>query len=345
MRLILSTALLVCIAWIGAYAQSTEKDVIIIEKTIDENGNEVSKKIIRKQGDDFSDEELEELLDTDDRPFGQWDIESLGFGPSAFDGWGEWLNDGSQSSDVSIGLSLSFENGRTSVVDVYGGTGAYDSDIRPGDEIISIEDTPIVSYENIEKILEGKKAGDEIKIQIYRDGEEIEKYVNLKRKRSNSFSFDLPEEFGNAEQFFFNFGDSNFGIDIDSIFKSFGTPNLDSLLKNFDLEDGDSPFRSFNFDDLNRSVPISPSKIGSGASLGVMIEDAKNGVAVADVLPNSAADKAGLKSGDIITRFNDNVVTSYRELTMQVGLVDSGDTVEVEVQRKGKTKTIEVTMN
>jgi len=37
MRLILSTALLVCIAWISAIAQSTEKDVIIIEKTIDEN--------------------------------------------------------------------------------------------------------------------------------------------------------------------------------------------------------------------------------------------------------------------------------------------------------------------
>jgi len=71
MRLILSTALLVCIAWIGAIAQSTEKDVIIIEKTIDENGNEVSKKIIRRQGDDFSDEELEELLETDERPFGQ----------------------------------------------------------------------------------------------------------------------------------------------------------------------------------------------------------------------------------------------------------------------------------
>jgi len=261
-----------------------------------------------------------------------------------FDGWGEWLNDGSQSSEVSIGLSLSFENGRTSVVDVYGGTGAYDSDIRPGDEIISIEDTPIVSYENIEGILDGKKAGDEIKIVIYRDGEEIEKYVNLKRKRSNSFSFDLPEEFGTGEQFFFNFGDSNFGIDIDSIFRSFGTPNLDSLIRNFDLEDGDNPFRSFNFEEFNPSSPRS-KKLGQGASLGVMIEDAPDGVAIVDVLSDSAADKAGLKSDDIITRFNDNVVISYRELTMQVSLVKSGQTVEVEIQRKGKTKKLMVTMD
>jgi len=341
MRLILSTALLVCIAWIGAIAQSTEKDVIIIEKTIDENGNEVSKKIIRRQGDDFS---VEELLETDERPFGQWDIESLGFGPNAFDGWGEWLNDGSKSSDVSIGLSLSFENGRTAVVDVHGGTGAYDSDIRPGDEIISIEETPIVSYENIEDILEGKKAGDEIKLVIYRDGEEIEKYVNLKRKRSNSFSFDLPEEFGTGEQFFFNLGESNFGIDIDSIFRSFGTPNLDSLLRNFGIEDGVDPLRSYNLEDFNRGKSSS-TKSGNGASLGVMIEDAPDGVAIADVISNSAADKAGLKSGDVITRFNDNVVTSYRELTMQVGLVDRGDTVEVEVQRKGKTKKLRVTMD
>ena len=338
MRSILATILLVSIAWIGAFSQSTEKDVIIIEKTIDKNGNEVSKKIIRKQGDDFSDQELEELLETDERPFGQWDIESLGFGPSALDGWSEWLNDGSQSSEVSIGVSLSFEDGRTSVVDVYGGTGAYDSDIRPGDEIISIEETPITSYENIKDILANKKAGDEIKVVIYRDGEEIEKYVNLKRKRSNSFSFDLPEEFGIGEQFFLNFG----GIDIDSIFKSFGTPNLDSLLRNFDLGDGVDPFRSFNLDKLN---PGTPTKLGSGASLGVMIEDAPDGVAISDVLSDSAADKAGLKSGDVIKRFNDNVVTSYRELTMVVGLVDSGQTVEIEVDRNGKTKKIEVTMD
>jgi predicted metalloprotease with PDZ domain len=343
MRL-LSTILLVSIAWIGAHAQSTEKDVIIIEKTIDENGNEVSKKIIRKQGNDFSDQELEELLETDERPFGQWDIESLGFGPSAFDGWGEWLNDGSESSEVSIGLSLSFENGRTSVVDVYGGTGADDSDIRPGDEIISIEDTPIVSYEDIKDILKGRKAGDEVKIVIYRDGDEIEKYVNLKRKRSNSFSFDLPEDFGTGEEFFFNFGDSNFGIDIDSIFRSFGTPNLDSLLRGFNLGDDGNPFRSFDFEGF--APGASPQKkLGQGASLGVMIEDARDGVAIADVLSESAADKAGMKSGDVIKRFNDNVVTSYRELTMLVGLVESGQTVSVEVERKGKIKKLDVTMD
>ena len=343
MRL-LSTILLVSIAWIGAHAQSTEKDVIIIEKTIDENGNEVSKKIIRKQGNDFSDQELEELLETDERPFGQWDIESLGFGPSAFDGWGEWLNDGSESSEVSIGLSLSFENGRTSVVDVYGGTGADDSDIRPGDEIISIEDTPIVSYEDIKDILKGRKAGDEVKIVIYRDGEEIEKYVNLKRKRSNSFSFDLPEEFGTGEEFFFNFGDSNFGIDIDSIFRSFGTPNLDSLLRGFNLGGDDNPFRSFDFEGFAPGASLQ-KKLGQGASLGVMIEDAPDGVAVADVLSESAADKAGMKSGDVIKRFNDNVVTSYRELTMLVGLVESGQTVSVEVERQGKIKKLDVTMD
>ena len=76
-----------------------------------------------------------------------------------------------------------------------------------------------------------------------------------------------------------------------------------------------------------------------------MIEDAPDGVAIVDVLSDSAADKAGLKSDDIIKRFNDNVVTSYRELTMQVSLVQSGQTVEVEVQRNGKTKKLKVTMD
>ena len=70
-------------------------------KTIIENAdNEISKKITRKKGNDLDDQELEELLEEDEIPFGQWDIESLGFGPNAFKGWGEWLNDGERSSDV-----------------------------------------------------------------------------------------------------------------------------------------------------------------------------------------------------------------------------------------------------
>lgn len=340
MRILLLALITISFYSISVIGQDADQDVIIIEKTIDEHGNEISKKITRKKGNDISDQELDELLEEDEIPFGQWDIESLGFGPNAFKGWGEWLNDGERSSDVSIGLSLSFENGRTSVVDVFQGTGAYDSDIRAGDEIISIEGNPIVSYDDIKAILADKSAGDEIRITIYRDGTEIEKFVNLKRNRLNGFNFDLPEDMGNAQQFFFDFGDSGFGMDMDSIFRSFGTPNLDSLLQNFGLSDDLKSLRSYRYNN-----PPETKSSDKRASLGVMIDDEPNGVTIADVLSNSAADVAGLQEGDVIKRFNDNIVTSYRELTMLVGRVESGDSVEIEINRNGKSKKVKVIMD
>ncbi len=337
MRILLITIISIGFHSVSLLGQGTEQDVIIIEKTIDENGNEISKKITRKKGKNFDDQEL---LEEDEIPFGQWDIKSLGFGPNAFNGWGKWLNDGERSSDVSIGLSLSFENGRTAVVDVFQGTGAYDSDIRAGDEIISIEGTPIISYDDIKAVLENKKAGDEIRITIYRDGTEIEKFVNLKRNRLNGFNFDLPKDMGNTQKFFFDFGNSEFGMDIDSIFKSFGTPNLDSLLKNFGFADDLTPFRSYQ----NKNTPKTKSS-NKRASLGVMIDDESNGVTIADVLSNSAADTAGLQKGDVIERFNDNLVTSFRELTMLIGQVESGESVVLEINRSGKSITVEVIMD
>ncbi len=340
MRALFAFITCACILHVGLTAQNSDKEVIIIEKTVDEHGNEISKKITRQKGEDLSDDQIERLLQEDERPFGQWDIESLGFGPNAFDGWDDWLNDGSKEADVTIGLSLSFDNGRTSIIEVYPGTGADDSDLRAGDEIVSIEGNPIASYDDIKKILEDKSTGDEIRITIYRDGTEIEKFVILKRNRTSQFSFDLPEEMG-AKQFFFDFSDSDFGMDIDSIFKSFGTPNLDSLLKNFGMIDGHQ-FRSYrepNRDrvDLNRA---------NRASLGVLVDDRPNGgVVIAEVLEQSAADNAGMQSGDIIQRIDDDMVTSYRELSMLISRRDSGDIVSIQVLRRNKQKTLKVTLD
>ena len=341
MRILLLSIIAIGLFSISLWGQNNQQEIIIIEKTVDEDGNELSKKITRKKGKSFNDEDLEELLDDEERPFGQWDIESLGFGPNAFKGWGEWLNDGKKDPDVSIGLSLSFEEGRTTVVEVFRGTGAYDSDIRIGDEIISIEGTPIVEYDDIKALLEGKEAGDEIRITIYRDGKEIEKFVNLKRNRVNGFSFDFPEDMADGQQFFFDLGDSDLGMDMDSLFKSFGTPNLDSLLKNFSFGEDLTPFRSYRYGNPSNRK----SKTDKRASLGVMIDDNSNGVTIGDVLKDSAADKAGLQEGDIINRFNDNVVTSFRELTMLVGQVKSGDSIELEIIREGKNKSVIVVMD
>jgi serine protease Do len=72
--------------------------------------------------------------------------------------------------------------------------------------------------------------------------------------------------------------------------------------------------------------------------------DLKNndGALVADVTASSPAEKAGLKAGDIITKFNGKPVRDSRQLKLQVAQTSPTAKVPVEVLRDGATKTMTV---
>ncbi|AEH44896.1 protease Do [Thermodesulfatator indicus DSM 15286] len=88
--------------------------------------------------------------------------------------------------------------------------------------------------------------------------------------------------------------------------------------------------------------------------LGVVIQDlnedlAKSfglekpeGALVTDVAPNSPADKAGLKPGDIIVEYNGKPVKNVAELRTLVALTSPGTKVKMVVFRKGHKKELEV---
>ncbi|MDG9730059.1 Do family serine endopeptidase [Ignatzschineria sp. RMDPL8A] len=68
------------------------------------------------------------------------------------------------------------------------------------------------------------------------------------------------------------------------------------------------------------------------------------GALVADVVKGGPADKAKLKSGDIILAFNGKKVRSSSNLPMQVARANVGDKAELLILRKGKEKTLTVTI-
>jgi serine protease Do len=68
------------------------------------------------------------------------------------------------------------------------------------------------------------------------------------------------------------------------------------------------------------------------------------GALVADVTAKSPAEKAGLKSGDLITEFNGKPVRDSRHLKLQVGQTAPGEKVAVKALRDGKIKSFEVTL-
>jgi serine protease Do len=122
--------------------------------------------------------------------------------------------------------------------------------------------------------------------------------------------------------------------------------------------------RSGGYMGIGFAIPINMAKyikeqlIKSGkvtrGQLGVILQDVDQSLAdsfgldvskgslVAEVLDDSAADKAGLKSGDIILKFNDKDVEGPGQLKNLVGMTTPGEKVELVVFREGTEKRITV---
>jgi serine protease Do len=70
----------------------------------------------------------------------------------------------------------------------------------------------------------------------------------------------------------------------------------------------------------------------------------QHGALVGDVMPKSPAEKAGLKSGDIIVGFNNKPVVDSRHLKLQVAETAPGSTVPVKILREGREQSVNLTV-
>ena len=88
--------------------------------------------------------------------------------------------------------------------------------------------------------------------------------------------------------------------------------------------------------------------------VGLMIQDVTSGLAqqfklkdnhgalVGDVVPKGPADKAGVKSGDVVLEFDGKPVRDSRQFRLQVARTNPGERVPVKVLRQGDTKTLDI---
>src|SRR5205807_3658947 len=66
------------------------------------------------------------------------------------------------------------------------------------------------------------------------------------------------------------------------------------------------------------------------------------GALVGEVTPKSPAEKAGIKTGDVITGVNGKKVSDARELRLMIGSMAPGTRAQIELNREGQTKTVDV---
>lgn len=90
--------------------------------------------------------------------------------------------------------------------------------------------------------------------------------------------------------------------------------------------------------------------------LGVLIQDVTaelaesfqmkkpGGALVSRVLPGSPAEKAGIKPGDVITRFEGRAIGTSSDLPPMVGTTRAGQKVAAEIMREGKARQITITI-
>jgi serine protease Do len=100
---------------------------------------------------------------------------------------------------------------------------------------------------------------------------------------------------------------------------------------------------------------ISGGKVTRGF-LGVSLQDVdadlakqfnlpdQNGALVDDVMPNTPAEKAGIKSGDVIVAFNGKAISDANGLQLLVSEADPGSPATLKLIRNGREKIITMTL-
>ncbi len=72
---------------------------------------------------------------------------------------------------------------------------------------------------------------------------------------------------------------------------------------------------------------------------------ARQGVVVTEVLPDTPAQRAGLRAGDVLTEFNGKRVTSIPDLRLRVAESAVGSTARLKISREGEERTLEVVLD
>ncbi|MFP3029393.1 MAG: Do family serine endopeptidase [Arsenophonus sp.] len=72
--------------------------------------------------------------------------------------------------------------------------------------------------------------------------------------------------------------------------------------------------------------------------------DVQKGAFVSEVIPNSAAAKAGIQSGDVLVSINKKYINSFAELRAKIGTSEIGKPIIIGLLRKGKPMEVNVTL-
>ena len=73
-------------------------------------------------------------------------------------------------------------------------------------------------------------------------------------------------------------------------------------------------------------------------------EDAKGGMRIGGIVPDSPADKVGLKQGDLVTDFNGVKIDNMMDYTNALSKARAGQIAKLTIVRDGKSMDVQATL-
>ena len=212
------------------------------------------------------------------------------------------------------------QRGGAIVREVLADSPAEKAGLKSGDIIIAVDEDAVASFEELAAIVRTHKPGDELVVKVIRQGKEQELKVQLAAAPEGAAVPRTPFEFG-PDGFRFRPPRSGRpfewkqpkGFPFQWPEGLYGTPKAERPMIGVHLQEVDAGLRQ---------------RLGLGDRAGVLI---------ADVIPDSPAEKAGLASEDLIVEADGKKVASPQELTDLVGAKKAGDEIALTIVRDGKT--------
>lgn len=98
--------------------------------------------------------------------------------------------------------------------------------------------------------------------------------------------------------------------------------------------------KSGNFEKVTlgiKGIDVKTFETATGTDLKV-----ENGVYIAEIVANTPAQRAGIQTGDVITKVGDIEITSMADLNKSLYKYSVGDSTKIEVNRSGRSTTLDV---
>ncbi|MCC6465894.1 MAG: trypsin-like peptidase domain-containing protein [Planctomycetes bacterium] len=99
-------------------------------------------------------------------------------------------------------------------------------------------------------------------------------------------------------------------------------------------------------DDKISSVPrnLQSSFLGVRVETGGFRPESRKGAVIRDVIYGTAADKAGLRAGDLIVRVNDTAISAFDDLAGALKALQPGEKIRLAYERDGQTHLVEIVL-